>query len=259
MILTIQDYLNQTPSNPFIGSATKPTHIVSDDFQQQLTAYISNNYYNYRFLGSILSDIKYAVDTGEVAQQLIRTRCDNVYISHAYTYETLYNTTVLEYNPILNYDMTEHEETENRGNDVTTKVIGTHTDTETDDGRTLTNEYAKDTTTNDSKDDKAPFNSQTYQNLDKGHSTQERAARTDKSKDSGTTVTRSFGGHNDKDTLQHGHDITRDLTRSGNIGTMTTQDMIMQEREVAMFNLVALVANDIIKALCVSYTGSGVY
>lgn len=253
MIITILDYLKQTTSNPFLGSATKPEGIVGEEFQNALTGYISNNYYNYHFLSRIFVE-NFSNDASAV-ETAVRETCDRVYLSHAYTYDKLYKTLNLEYNPILNYDMQEHEETENRGSDVTSKSVGSHTDSETDDGRQITDSYAKDTTTDDSNADKAPFNSQTYQKLDKGHNTQVRDARTDTHKDSGTTITRSYGGHQDQDTLQHGHDITRDLTRSGNIGTMTTQDMIKQEREVAMFNLVAIVANDLISALCIKYKG----
>lgn len=252
MIITMQDYLNNQTSSPFLGTATTPQGVTSDKFQSALEGYIANNYYNYHFIEAIF--MENFNQTGAVTEA-IRTRCDRVYKSHEYTYDRLYNTLMLEYNPISNYDMTEHEETENRGDDITKKNYGTRTDIHTDDGRQITDTFGKDTITEDTKDDKAPFNSQTYQNLDKGHFTQVRDTRTDTHKDGGSKTTDSYGAHLDTDTLQHGHDITRDLTRSGNIGTMTTQDMLTQEREVSMFNLVALVANDIISALCIKYKG----
>lgn len=252
-MITIRDYLEQTPNKPFIGIATKPVGVTSADFQKALEGYISNNYYNYHFTESLW--LTWHEGGDEVFAESVRAKCDAVYLSNEYTYDKLYKTLVLEYNPILNYDMEEHEETENRGSDITSRQVGSHTDTETDDGRTITDNYGKDTMTGDNKSDKAPFNSQNYQNLDKGHSSQVRDARADTHMDSGTTTTRSYGGHQDQDTLQHGHDIMRDLRRSGNIGTMTTQDMVRQEREISMFNLVAIVANDIISALCVKYKG----
>lgn len=251
-IVTIKDYLNEVTDRQFLGIATKPDGIVSNDFQEALSGFIANEYYSYHFNSRFRLLIN---SSAELFAQAVRTICDRVYLSNAYTYDKLYKTLNLDYNPIQNYDMTEHEETENRGNDVTRKDIGTHTDSETDDGRTITDTYAKDTVTTDAKDDKAPFNSQNYQNLDKGHNSQTRDSRTDTHKDSGTVLTHSYGGRLDTDTLEHGHDITRELTRSGNIGTMTTQDMIKQERDIALFNLVAIVANDIISALCVKYKG----
>lgn len=250
-ILTIQDYLNQTASKPFI-SQYDSDGVTSEEFQIALDGHISNNYYNYRFNSRF--DLLVS-ESPTLFAAAVRTVCDNVYRANKYAYDKLFATLNLEYNPILNYDMTEHEDTKNRGNDITSKSVGSHTDVETDDGRTITDNYGKDTMTGDTKNDKAPFDSQNYQNLDKGHNTQVRDARADAHIDSGTTLTKSYGGHQDQDTLQHGHDITRDLTRSGNIGTMTTQDMIKQEREVAMFNLVAIVANDIISALCIKYKG----
>lgn len=256
MILTIQDYLSQNPSSPFLGAVIVPAGIVTEDFQKTLTGYIANNYYDYRLLDSIIAAATFSnTDTDIAIQTIIRGKCDFVYLAHQYTYQTLFDSMKFKYNPIENYNMLETEKTTNSGNDVTTKDIGSHTESETDDGRTITDSYAKDTMTGDTKDDKAPFNSSTYQNLDKGHSTQVRDSRTDTHKDSGTVLTRSIGGHHDTDNLQHGHVIDRKLERSGNIGTVTAQDMIQQERDIAMLNLVSIVANDIINTICVKYKG----
>lgn len=49
-----------------------------------------------------------------------------------------------------------------------------------------------------------------------------------------------------------GQDVTNHtLKRAGNIGVTTTQQMIESERQVANFNLVKIVAQDLIKLLCV--------
>lgn len=44
---------------------------------------------------------------------------------------------------------------------------------------------------------------------------------------------------------------THTFKRAGNIGTLTTQSMIESERQVANFNLVKIVAQDLIKLLCI--------
>ena len=70
------------------------------------------------------------------------------------------------------------------------------------------------------------------------------------------------------DSLQHGmsHDIsarsnlytdeskgttTHKLTRSGNIGVTTSQQMLESERDIALFNFIGIVAHDIIKSICI--------
>lgn len=271
MIITIQDYLNQTPSNPFLGSATKPEGIVSDEFQNALVGYISNNYYNYHFIPDIF------VASHELAPDLfmsiIRTRCDRVYYANEYTYEKLYNTLGLQYDPISNYDMKEHEDIINKGQDTTESDYGAHTDTVTVGGHTdsyvqgestLTDTIGNRERSGNNTGDKAPFNSQNYQHLDKGTYSETEQSATDSHRQSsrsdsatigGRTDSTSVGSHKDSGITVYGHEIERDLTRKGNIGVMTAMDMIKQERDVAMFNLVAIVANDIISALCVKYKG----
>lgn len=271
MIITIQDYLNQTTSKPFLGNATTPEGIVSEEFQSALVGYISNNYYNYHFLADIAVISSYLAP--ELFASLIRLRCDRVYYANEYTYEKLYNTLGLEYDPISNYDMTEHEDIKNKGQDATESVYGAHTDTVTVGGHTdsyvqgestLTDTIGNRERSGNNTDDKAPFNSQNYQHLDKGTYTETEQSATDSHKQSsrsdsatigGRTDSTNVGSHTDNDTMKYGHEIERDLTRKGNIGTMTAMDMIKQERDVAMFNLVAIVANDIISALCVKYKG----
>lgn len=271
MITTIQDYLNQTPSKPFLGSAKKPTGIVSEEFQNALVGYIWNNYYDYHFLVNISAAGKEL--TPELFASLIRLRCDRVYYANAYTYEKLYNTLELEYNPISNYDMEEHEKIINSGVDATESNYGSHTDTVSVGGHTDSYVQGENTLTDimgnreksgNNTADKAPFNSQSYQHLDKGAYTETQQSVTDSHKqssrsDSATIGSRTdktvVGEHSDSDTVTYGHEIERELSRNGNIGTMTAMDMIRQEREIGMFNLVALVANDIISALCVKYKG----
>lgn len=270
MIITIQDYLNQTPSRPFIGAATTPEGVCSEKFQNALTAYIANNYSNYHFLEPIFMG-NFANDG--VVTSMIKIRCDRVYYANEYTYDKLYKTLELEYNPILNYDMEEKEHIANSGQDKTESNYGGHTDTVSVGGHTDTYVQGESTLTDtlggrsksgNNTGDKAPFDSQNYQHLNKETYTEteqsvqdshKQSSRSDSATIGGRTDSTSVGSHTDNDTVTHGHEIDRSLTRAGNIGTMTTQDMIKQEREISMFSLVAIVANDIISALCVKYKG----
>lgn len=253
MIITIQDYLNKHPTKPFIGVATKPEGVTGADFQNALEGYIANNYYNYHFNSTIFV---IGVEKSESEMfAAIKLRCDRVYLSHVYEYETLFNSMGFEYEPIENYNMEEKEKITNSGTDTLINNTNPTVDSETIGGHTLTDVYGQDKVTHSGTDSKAPFNSQQYHNLDKSDDAETRESRTDTHNYSQTINNYNQGARHTQNTTDHGHVIDRELSRHGNIGTVTAQDMIKQEREIAMFNLVAIVARDIIDALCVKYKG----
>lgn len=247
---TIADYLSRTESNtPFWGSADKPAPIIAADFQSMLTAFMDEMYGTYRLRFKFEPLIDGALTSA------IQKACDNVYLTHAYLYQTLYDTTVAEYNPIENYDMTEHEETVNSGTDETTHDLGSHTDNTNYGESTVTDIYGNRQKSTESTGKVAPFESQSYQNVDNGFVDETQQSATDRHTQSQRSDSTTYGGRVNTDSLEHGHEITRDLTRHGNIGVTTTQQMLMQEREVARLNLVRVVANDIVHALCLCYRG----
>lgn len=131
--------------------------------------------------------------------------------SHKYEYDKLVDTLSLEYNPIENYSMTE------KGKDTRTPNI-----TQTNKG-TNTNTAGVDTaiTTGKTTFDK----SDSFINDTKTTNT---GTNTD-TQDIDTTVTTAG---NEK--TEH------ELTRSGNIGVTTSQQMIESERKLAMFSVVDL-------------------
>lgn len=248
--LTIEDYLTMTTSSkPFIGIANKPVCVISDEFQNILREYIAIMYPTYR----LIAKLNRAYDeSGEpLLTKSIQNICDTVYLSHTYTYQKLFDTTVVEYNPIENYDMTEVEEIKNTGSDTTTNNTDAHTDKTSLGAYTDTDNYAQDHSSSDSTGDKAPFDSQSYKHVDKGHEEMTRDARVDSHVRSATENSTDYGKQHDVSELEHGHNINRELTRHGNIGVTTTQQMLMSERQIAMFNFVKVVANDLIHFLSV--------
>lgn len=273
-MLTIEEYLEMVrpiDNTPFRNVAKEPEPIVANSFQQMLTEFIADNYSTYhlrsRFFGT----------EPEMIAGKVQSACDNVYLTHAYTYQHMYDTTIAVYNPIENYDMVEHEEIANSGEDTTTTnkgaqqdktttSIGSKTDQMMYGDSKDTNTYGARSTTTDTTGDVAPFESQSYQHVDKGHQTVGEASVTDTLQHSQRVDTQSLGGRQDStttdqgkrtdtETLEHGHEITRDLTRHGNIGVTTSQQMLQSERELAQFNLVRIVANDIIHTICVCVEG----
>lgn len=137
-------------------------------------------------------------------------------------WEKLYNTTVIEYNPIENYRMTETLEL---------------TDTNTH-GLTITRNETTDT---DYTDTNTPNLTVNHNNNINGFNSSN-SVPSDNSVD--TTTGTNTNVHDETvdgtETTTHSGDdvLTREheLTRSGNIGVTTSQQMIESERELQMWN-----------------------
>ena len=138
---------------------------------------------------------------------------------NSYKYSGLYKTTLLEYNPIENYSMTE---------------IGT--DTRTPNLTTTDNSnigsQANSTTSTDSV---SPYDTQTFTDSNKTVVSENNGARTDSN-------TRTESG---TDTTTH------DFKRSGNIGVTTSRQMLERERKVVNFTFLKIVFANIIDDTCI--------
>ena len=133
----------------------------------------------------------------------------------------LWNTFLLQYDPIQNYNMTEHEEgsaTEDTSDDLTHGHVVTAGGTDT----VETSVYA--------------FNSSTA-------SPSERAVTTPAS-------TQTNSGKDQRD-IDSDRTHERDLTRSGNIGVTTSQQMIESERSLWMWDFFKIVYSDVDKVLSI--------
>lgn len=194
-----------------------------------------------------------------------------------YKYQKLYDSLNFEYDPIVNYDRTDTE---------TTLLNRSNVDTTTDDDRQYeTDERIKRTTKHKNKIStyKSTYDSENpiltdetrYTNDDSDYTIEETTEPssgdyTQKSfKNSGdvsTTVdyqtkrfqsqgfnffkTDYFGNHGDTDT--DAVELSSHILRAkGNIGVTTTQQMIMSERDVAMFNLIMMFVKEIIDYIAI--------
>lgn len=232
-----------TAETPFLGTMTTPEYICSTELQHALSNYMYDMYGDY-----MLRETAYR-DTIADTTIRVKTMCDMLYFTHAYTYDKLYNSTLLEYEPLKNYDMTEKENIKNSGTDTTQHDIGMSTDTENL-GETRTSVISgghKDSEIDTQK--RAPFESQTYQNLEQTQRDMTVGSRTDSATTNNVSNSYTHGGKMDVDTTDHGHIVDRDLKRSGNIGVTTSQQMLQSERDVALFVLMRIVANDIIHTI----------
>ena len=131
--------------------------------------------------------------------------------SHKYEYDKLVDTLSLEYNPIENYSMTE------KGKDMRIPNI-----TQTGTGENVNNASADNTATTG----KTTFDkSDSFTNA-----TQTKNAGTTSDTTNITTTNKTMGDET----------TTHEITRSGNIGVTTSQQMIESERKLAMFSVVDL-------------------
>ena len=147
----------------------------------------------------------------------------------------LWETTQYTYNPIENYDRTEegtdtdtHSGTDSYGN----TVAHTGTDTVTDTPDTAHYEAAYDSVSSGNDD-----------------------GLVKSSQDTGEIVSETVYGSTETTggTNTHGHKITRGhgLHVHGNIGVMSSQDMIKQEREIAIFNLYDTMIDEFKQRFCI--------
>lgn len=198
-----------------------------------------------------------------------------LYNLYAVKWEKLYRLLALEYNPISNYDMTEtetetgersgtevHSGTDTRNNTGTQTNSGTHSETTTHTGTDSTS--ATDTTETSGEtgveNGIAGFNSSTYQkNTNSTGTTSGEGTTTHSDTITHNTTDGTQGSDSNTrtdnlaETLIHGesvttgdsNEVTRELTRSGNIGVTTSQQMITSEVELWEWNFFMSVFNDI--------------
>ena len=183
--MTINDYITLVGSNPFTNAdfmSNGYAPLNDTTFQSVLSDYISFNH------GEL--NIRYTLEDSVLENpSIIQNAIVNWYNTHKYQYETLYNTTLLKYEPLQNYDRTEEvtDNTERSGTNDTT--FGSRTDTSiannttnigAQDNTNMNDETTKigaiNTETNSSTSKKgsesnekeiAPYDTETYYNQEK--------------------------------------------------------------------------------------------
>lgn len=162
--------------------------------------------------------------------------------SNMYAIKTLYGTVIQEYSPIENTDRyeditIEHLGSETNETDVTDTVTKNGSKTNTRNGNIVNTEKV----TSFDSDTQSPNNEQTtvYNGL---VDTENYTNLTDTTTKNGTD-TKRFIDRKDR-TITHAH---------GNIGVTTNQDMLKQERNIAMFNFMDSVMSILISNVCELY------
>ena len=176
-------------------------------------------------------------------------------------WKALYKTTIMSYNPIENYNMTENETVNSdiaNNESSTFKSTNNNTSTNTSKGSQTDNNTVENTSSADLQT--YGFNSSSAVDKDKNSSTENIKNNTTSTNETTSSITdnntlnnestSSITGNNtlnneNTTTLSASNDTTRELKRSGNIGVTTTQQMLQQERELWDWNYYNTVFKDI--------------
>ena len=155
-------------------------------------------------------------------------------------WQKLYDTTILEYNPIFNYDRTE-EWSENE------QML---------DKRTLTGTERETSTDNSSGEIRSSGTVQSELNVsgynESSYVPREQTIETPDTLTSNTSETDRIVSidKNDTENMDRKRDNIRTGRAFGNIGVTTTQQMIQQERETVLFNMYKVITDSFIERFC---------
>ena len=158
-------------------------------------------------------------------------RAKVVYNINKNKYIKLIATEIAEYNPIENYTMTETS-SEMRTPNLTRTPEGTASESGTN--------KANNTTSNTSTDSNTSFDSTAFINNAKNELTGNSNTTGENTATSSSTVTNKETGT---------EQTINELTRKGNIGVTTTQQMLEQERAIADFSTIKIFFEDVTKLL----------
>lgn len=159
-------------------------------------------------------------------------------------WERLYKTTLLEYNPIENYDrMEEWTEAEDTKKNTEADATGT---SKTDTDGTSTRESNTDGVINDQKYVSA-YNEVEFTPTERDNNTQNEKNNSEQ-KDVGTVSVKTTAENTTDETGNR--NLLRKGRAHGNIGVTTSQQMIEAEREVALYNIIDVIITSFKNRFC---------
>lgn len=155
-------------------------------------------------------------------------------------WQKLYDTTVLEYNPIFNYDRTE-EWSENEQMLDKRTLTGTEMETSTDNSSV----EIKSSGTVKSELNVSGYNESSYVPREQTIETPDTLTSNTSETDRTVSIDK-----NDTENMDRKRDNIRTGRAFGNIGVTTTQQMIQQERETVLFNMYKVITDSFIERFC---------
>ena len=203
---------------------------------ENFTAELDNLYIGrsgYKYISTLLEKI--LGDKEAFTEAQLQQIAANIYCKFNKSWNKLYNTLSLEYNPISNYDMTETSEDNGTGS----KTID-RTGTLSRDGTRTAQGNTEQSTDTSQNNDIYGFNS----NSPVGDTTGNGTTSANQNSSANETNTQT-DTNTSKDTESATDTKTHTLTRSGNIGVTTSQQMIEAERNLWFWNFFDQVFKDI--------------
>lgn len=159
-------------------------------------------------------------------------------------WDRLYKTTLLEYNPIENYDrMEEWTEAEDTKKNTEADATGT---SRTDTDGTSTRQSNTDGVINDQKYVSA-YNEIEFTPTERDNNTQNEKNESEQ-KDVGTVSVKTSAENTTDETGNR--NLLRKGRAHGNIGVTTSQQMIEAERDVALYNIIDVIINSFKNRFC---------
>lgn len=167
---------------------------------------------------------------------------------NAEKYKRLFEVYTIEYNPIHNYDRTEHQEFTKNGQEINVDSIGKKSDTTINGERNATN--TNGTQTNTTTNENTTYTNDNLHINDKQTNINGEYTINVTEQEYTTTVNSGEQENTHKLSFNDRKDIS-DIQISGNIGVTTTQDMINSQVELFnKFNFYSEIFRDITLNLC---------
>ena len=236
-----------------------PSCLQNVDNLIKATSIIISTWSNKRLFNGVLYNGKLDVGQDNRTYTIIRNLVDAVLTEKKYEIDTLYNTTILEYNPIENYNSTEKETTTLSGSEIDTKS-GSETHTRTGNDSTTytggttttptgsTSVTRKETAFNEPSD--LATSTQDVTSYD-GMSTSEVFNNRADTNSHDETETATYNNLKNERTFNNRKN-ERTFERKGNIGVTTSQQMLEQERNIALFSVWQHIANIVQESITTS-------
>jgi len=211
-------------NEPLIEYDEQENPIIAVDWLKELKKYFNDIVWEYYFDRRIFGDEnKFPYDKPIICYNNLRKSISIIINTKAYTYGNLYNSTILEFNPLWNVDGTVEtvRELKQTGTD---NFAHTGSDTSTDSGSDITTDGRTTYDTNDF--------------LNSERSTLQH----------GLSNTTQYGSQNrETRNLRDNESIL--VTRQGNIGVTKSTELLEDYRKLVMFDLLKYITHDIVNQI----------
>lgn len=193
------------------------------------------------------------------SQEWLEMSIQRILIAHHYQIKTWIDTLNLQYNPIENYNMIETEKTDNTNQDSGNDKLEINTTTNLtmlrgEQSVTSQDNIGEQSGSRTTNGQVAPFNA-SYSDSEKGvenynDSSYSNSSNSNRLSYEDTDSTKVEDTHTTTYGKNNTFNGSRTLTRTGNIGVTTSQQMLESERKIAEFDIIRKIVELINRDLC---------